>query len=318
MSGFAPEWLALREGADHRSINHVVRQQLLRYLSTFDVVQVADLGSGTGSNFRSLAPEISTKQNWLLVDHDAQLLQLAAVMTADLARSNNIEVRVHEADLATGDLGEIAAQSDLITAAALFDLISPAVIEKMVRSIARENCAFYTVLTYDGLAAWLPESPLNATMRDAFNQHQQTDKGFGPAAGPTATDVLATAFTSCGYRVTRGKSPWLLDSGLATLRHETDHGWAGAVVETGALTKKETDAWLKAREADVTAFTIVGHEDLLALPPQVMATSAHLSWCFQPRPHATQNVVTPDRVVIKRRRDVHDDQANQNVSKQAM
>ncbi len=268
MSGFAPEWLALREGADHRSINHVVRRELLRYLSAFDAVQVADLGSGTGSNFRSLAPEISTNQNWLLVDHDAQLLQLATVMTADLARINKIDVCVQEAELATGDLGEIAAQSDLITAAALFDLISPVVIEKMVQSIARANSAFYAVLTYDGLAAWRPESPLNVTMRDAFNQHQQTDKGFGPAAGPTATDVLATTFTSHGYKVVRGKSPWLLGAGLATLRHETDRGWAGAVVETGALSKIETDAWLQAREADDAAVTIVGHEDLLALPPQ--------------------------------------------------
>ena len=70
------------------------------------------------------------------------------------------------------------------------------------------------------------------------------------------------------YNVIRGKSPWLLDAGLATLRHETDRGWAGAVVETGALSKEETDAWLEAREADDAAVTIVGHEDLLALPPR--------------------------------------------------
>ncbi|MFY0614542.1 MAG: class I SAM-dependent methyltransferase [Hyphomicrobiaceae bacterium] len=267
MSGFAPEWLALREGADHRSINHVVRRALLAHVSRLDVVRIADLGCGTGSNFRSLAPEIAAKQAWQLIDHDPQLLQLASVMTADQARTSQAEVRVLETDLATGNLDNIASQVDLVTAAALFDLISADVIDKLVRSIAAAGCAFYTVLTYDGIATWLPETPINATLREAFNRHQQTDKGFGPAAGPTATDVLASAFAGQGYRVVRGKSPWILDAGLSTLRHETDRGWAGAVAETDALTSEECATWLKEREAAPSAVTIVGHEDLLALPP---------------------------------------------------
>lgn len=268
MSGFAPEWLALREGADHGSVNHAVRRELLTFLEGRDIVRFADLGCGTGSNFRSLAPEIACQQSWLLVDHDARLLQLAAAMTADVAKSRSIEVRVHEADLSAGDIAALAARTDVVTAAALFDLVSPAVIEQMVGHIADAGCAFYTVLTYDGTAAWLPEYPLNKTMRDAFNRHQRSDKGFGPAAGPDATDVLATAFTARGYRVVRGSSPWVLDRRLQTLRHETDRGWAAAVVESGALTREAADGWLAAREADDMTVTIVGHEDLVALPPQ--------------------------------------------------
>jgi SAM-dependent methyltransferase len=267
MSGFAPEWLALREGADHRSINHAVRFALLEHVVQSNSISIADLGCGTGSNFRSLAPEITASQSWLLVDHDPQLLQLAAALTADLAKARSINVRVHQADLSSGDLSAIAAQSDLITAAALFDLVSPVVIDTMVQSIADAGTAFYTVLTYDGMAAWLPEHPLNSMMRDAFNEHQQTDKGFGAAAGPHATDVLAQAFTRHGYRVMRGKSPWVLDAGLATLREEADRGWAGAVVETGAVTANDAEAWLSLRQGNVAAVSIIGHEDLLALPP---------------------------------------------------
>jgi SAM-dependent methyltransferase len=268
MSGFAPEWLALREGADHRSINHTVRRHLLAYLSDYANVHIADLGCGTGSNFRSLAPEIAARQLWLLVDHDEGLLQLAAAMTQDIALAKQIEVRAHQADLSDGDLHDIAAHADLITAAALFDLISPEVIEKMVDAITQANIAFYTVLTYDGVAAWLPEAPHNKTMREAFNRHQRTDKGFGPAAGPEASNILANAFIARGYRVLRGKSPWVLDGGLATLRQEADRGWAAAVAQTGALSDEETESWLQMREADPGAVSIIGHEDLLALPPQ--------------------------------------------------
>lgn len=269
MSGFAPQWLALREVADHRSVNHGVRRALLDHLGGLEHVRVADLGCGTGSNFRSLAPEIAGRQSWVLIDHDPQLLQLAATMTADVAaRCNDAEVSVRQADLAGGDIDAIAAEVDLVTAAALFDLVSRDVIERMVGAIADTGRAFYTVLTYDGIAAWLPETALNATLRDAFNRHQQTDKGFGPAAGPAASDALAAAFASRGYRITRAKSAWLLDKDHAELRRETDRGWAGAVVETGAVTQEQADAWLQARVADDDAVTIVGHEDLLALPPR--------------------------------------------------
>lgn len=268
MSGFSPEWLALREGADHRAINHTVRRHLLAHLADEGNVHIADLGCGTGSNFRSLAPEIDARQLWLLVDNDDQLLQLAATMTADIAAARQIEVRAHPTDLATGDISEIAAHSDLITSSALFDLVAPATIEKMVNSITDAGIAFYTTLTYDGIASWLPDHPLNATMREVFNQHQRSDKGFGAAAGPDATNVLAKAFAARGYNVLRGKSPWVLDQSLTTLRHETDRGWAKAVSETGALTSSDTDAWLQSRQDDAGAVTIVSHEDLLALPPK--------------------------------------------------
>lgn len=268
MSDFAPEWLALREGADHRSINHTVRRHLLAFLNEQANVHISDLGCGTGSNMRSLAPEISARQLWMLVDRDEALLKLAATMTTDVAAAYQIEVRAHKADLSSGDIAEIAAHSDLITAAALFDLVSPDMITRMADQIADAGIAFYTVLTYDGIASWLPETDLNATMRDAFNRHQRTDKGFGAAAGPEATSLLSKAFSARGYNVLRGKSPWVLDHNLATLRHETDRGWATAVAETGEITREQADAWLQSREADASAITIVGHEDFLALPPE--------------------------------------------------
>lgn len=266
MSGFAPEWLSLREGADHSAVNHTVRRALLTYLAQFPDLFIADLGCGTGSNFRSLAPEIDQPQGWMLVDYDTRLLALAKTLTADIVAAQHIAIEFQEADLSQGNLAPLLGSANLITAAALFDLISPKVIETMVRDIANAGCAFYTVLTYDGLAAWLPEAPLNTTMREAFNRHQQTDKGFGPAAGPDATNILAAEFQKHGYKVMRGKSPWILDQGLRTLRHEADRGWAGAVVETGAISKDEATAWLASREADDDAVSIVGHEDFLALP----------------------------------------------------
>src|SRR5690606_17274244 len=135
----------------------------------------------------------------------------------------------------------------LVTASALFDLFSVEAIERLAAAVAAERCAFYTVLTYDGIAAFLPEHPADGAMREAFDRHQRTDKGFGPAAGPNASDALAAAFARYGYSVVRGKSPWVLDAHHRTLRRELERGWASAVRETGLVHPATIDDWLAHR-----------------------------------------------------------------------
>ena len=134
--------------------------------------------------------------------------------------------------------------------------------------MAAQRQAFATVLSYDGLAAWLPSNPADNAMRDVFNRHQQSDKGFGPAAGPGATDAIAAAFTQYGYRIVRGRSPWVVTAEHAELRRQVDAGWAAAVLETGLVPQSTVADWLAGREAaGAAAVTLVGHEDILCLPP---------------------------------------------------
>src|SRR6056297_938714 len=144
MSGFDPEWLALREPVDHASINHRVRHRLLDHFSDAANVRIVDLGCGTGSNFRGLAPETGARQSWLLVDYDGDLLARARQDTGPLAERQSIAVETRQADLSSGAIGELIAEADLVTAAALFDLVSPSVIEKMADEIARAGAVFAT------------------------------------------------------------------------------------------------------------------------------------------------------------------------------
>jgi hypothetical protein len=175
-----------------------------------------------------------------------------------------------QADLADGDFARILEGADLVTAAALFDLVSQTVIERLADAVAAAGQVSYTVLTYDGTAAWTPEHPADPAMLNAFNHHQRGEKGFGPAAGPAATDMLAAAFARSGYTVIRGKSPWVLDDSFADLRRGLDQGWAAAVRETGLVPQGVVNEWLEYRLAGSAAVTTVGHEDLLALPPAAL------------------------------------------------
>ena len=269
MGTFSVDWLALREPADHASINAQVRQHLRAYFAGHSSIRAVDLGCGTGSNLRSLTPDLPGRQDWRLVDFDLKVLEIARTRAAEFAtRERRITAETKRADLSQNDLTGLLDAADLVSAAAFFDLVSTDAIKSMVDQIAEAGCAFTTSLTYDGIVAWLPQHTLDPAMRDAFNAHQRLDKGFGPAAGPEATNILAAAFERHGYQILRGASPWILTSRFAELQRQTNAGWARAVSETSTISDEDLKRWLQFRQAGDEAVTIVGHEDLLALPPK--------------------------------------------------
>ncbi|MCB1521329.1 MAG: class I SAM-dependent methyltransferase [Hyphomicrobiaceae bacterium] len=278
MSGFSADWLALREPADHRARNAEVQSALAARLAMRPSVRVIDLGSGTGSNLRATSRLLPARQSWTLVDHDAALLRAAREVLATWADSavpddggglrlthegRDITVAFKVADLESELEDVIAAGADLVTAAALFDLASPAFIARTVKAVAAQGAMFYTALTYNGRQLWQPRHPLDSQMTAAFNRHQMTDKGFGASAGPTAPIELGEQFQLAGYGVIEGDSPWLLAAPRdRTLLAELVAGHAQAVGETGVVARGDIDRWaaLERKAADI------GHVDTFAFP----------------------------------------------------
>jgi hypothetical protein len=277
---FSADWLALREPADHAGVNPEVRAALSARFAKREHITVVDLGSGAGSNLRGTYGALPKKQHWTLVDYDSKLLAAAKATLAKWADTathdgekllltkadRHLTVQFREADLSTGDYAAVVEKADLVTAAALFDLVSIASIEKLAQTIVNNGQTFFTVLTYDGHASWQPAHPADFNIRDAFNAHQRTDKGFGPASGPGGTTALAKAFYARGFRVLRGTSPWVVDKRYGTLRHDLDTGFANAVRETGKMDEASVANWLALRTSSSDGVSIIGHEDLLAVP----------------------------------------------------
>lgn len=267
MSRFAADWLALREPADHAALNAALRARLVAQFDPRATIRVVDLGSGRGSNMRALAPAMPMPQDWVLVDNDGGLLVEAA---AELGRSpmeERINVDYLLADLASDDLTPLVAGADLVTASAFFDLASQAFIERLAAAIARAGATIYATLTYDGMADFHPPHAADEEIRAAFNRHQRSDKGFGPAAGPAATGALARALSAHGYSVEQAASPWRLDATHAALRAELEQGIADAAIEEGSVSGDLGRDWLRHRAgAGAAAVTIIGHRDLLATP----------------------------------------------------
>jgi SAM-dependent methyltransferase len=278
MSGFSPEWLSLREAADHRSRNVSLARSVSARFNNRDEVSIVDLGCGTGSNLRCTSTLFEANQQaWTLVDYDPKLLAAAAEKLSAWADRTikddaglilskgrkTITVAFRQADL-TKDLDRaLGSTVDLITASAFFDLCSVSFIESFATAVAARRAAFYTVLTYNGQQTWTPEHAADAQFAQSFHAHQVTDKGFGGAAGPGAASALAKAFTSVGYTVSEGDSPWrLANPHDQKLIAELVPGFAGAVRETGAIDKAIIDAWLAITRSGAR----VGHTDTFAIP----------------------------------------------------
>ena len=254
------EWLRLREPADHEVRSLPLLGALLRHLPGARPLRVVDLGSGTGSNLRYLAPRLPSPQEWLLVDRDAALLSQA------LVRSPVDAVTTRAVPLDDLDDAAIIAGHDLVTGAALLDLVSPAWLDTLAARCRTAGAAVLFALSYDGRTTCTPADPEDGEMLELFNGHQRgNDHGFGTAAGPDATTCAARSFEEAGYTVRRARADWHLAPEHTALQRPLIVGWAQAISEMVPNRRDWVEAWMRRRLAYVDAgesTIMVGHEDL--------------------------------------------------------
>jgi SAM-dependent methyltransferase len=257
VSGFDQAWLALREPVDHaaRSRSLAARFAAAQGPEPY----VVDLGAGSGSNLRYLAPLLPPEQRWLLVDHDPALLAAAAARagTAGNLASQALDL-ARELPAAPGMTG--------VTAAALLDLTSSAWLDELARWCG--ELPLLMALSVDGRLAWQPEDPDDDAIRRHFFAHQRTDKGFGPALGPDAATHLARRLEAAGRRVLLERSDWRLGPREAPLLSATLEGIIAAVSDIAG--PNAYARWAARRRQHVAENRLrltVGQVDLLALSP---------------------------------------------------
>jgi len=277
MSGFSPDWLALREPADIAARNIDVVAAMAQHFSARKTITVCDLGAGTGASLRAVADRLPPVQSWVLVDHDARNLEAAVAALAawadESARWNEgitlrrgrkmIDVRVRVQDFAH-DLVCWSPDTDLVTASALFDLASADWITSFVSALRKNRIALLSMLTANDDIGATPPHAADSQIIAAFHRHQTSDKGFGPSAGAKAARILEETLARAGYRLTAGDSPWLLSP--SALRDAVVGGMAAAVSQTGDVAQKDIDQWLKHQREEAQNLRI-GHRDVFAQMP---------------------------------------------------
>jgi glycosyltransferase involved in cell wall biosynthesis/SAM-dependent methyltransferase len=260
---FSAAWLTLREPVDARARSPHVTAALVRALPARRPLRVLDLGAGTGSNARFLAPRLPGPSLWTLVDQDAGLLTTArSRLPADTA------TRVaHLSRL--DDFVDLFAATDLVTASALLDLASASWLAGLVDRVRSTGAAVLFALSYDGRFACAPVDADDERVRTLVNLHQRVDKGLGPALGPTAGDDVARRLRRAGYQVWSEPSDWILGPDDDVLQRQLIEGWAEAASALAPADAGWIREWRRRREAHLAggrSAMVVGHLDVAGVP----------------------------------------------------
>ena len=265
----APGWLALREPADAAARSRDLVEALARALPAGGLRVIHDLGSGTGSIGRWLAPRLAGPQHWVLHDRDADLLALAAAdPPGPAADSAPVTVATRRTDLARMRADDLAGAS-LIVASALLDLLTGEELDRLADLCKAAGCPALLTLSVVGRVEIVPADPLDRRVAAAFDAHQRRMTTRGRLLGPDAPGYAARAFRRRGAEVLVRPSPWRLGPVQSALAAEWLAGWFGAACEQEPELAGECELYARRRlkQADAGELAVtVDHADLLVLP----------------------------------------------------
>jgi hypothetical protein len=247
----SPAWLELREAADAAARSEELAERLAAALPEHGGLVVHDLGGGSGSMGRWLAPRLPGPQHWVVHDRDAELLELVSAPPGATAETRWSDVT----KLDPGDL----AGADAVVASALLDLLTGDELRRMLGACA--GLPVLLALTVAGCVRLSPAEPLDARIGAAFDAHQRRDGRLGPGA-------VAAAAATLGGDVLVRPSPWRLGADDAELAAAWLDGWVAAACEQEPALAGEAVAYRDRRLAQAASggLTVtVDHADLLVL-----------------------------------------------------
>ena len=262
-------WLALREPADAAARARDLVTELVARLPAGDPIVIHDLGCGTGSMGRWLAPILPGPQHWVLHDRDPDLLASAVAdppgrafddtpVTVETRTSDISRLRPH--DLTGGTL---------ITASALLDMLTRDELSRLAALCVAAGCPALLTLSVVGRVELTPADPLDDRVAAAFNAHQRRMTDRGRLLGPDGPRAATEEFSGLGAQILQRSSPWRLDRSQAELAREWFAGWVDAACEQEPELATLAKGYRRRRLAEGSAGRLVitvGHTDLLILP----------------------------------------------------
>jgi trans-aconitate methyltransferase len=257
----SPDWLHLREPADAAARSADLVDRVRRQLGDGPLV-IHDLGSGTGSMGRWLAPQLPGPQHWVLFDRDPDLLEHAAARQPRAA----VTVETRQRDITRLTDSDLAGAS-LITASALLDMFTEDEVERVVAACHRAGCPALLTISVIGQVELTPPDPLDQAIAAAFNAHQRRNTAGRTLLGPDAVAATAEAFRRRGVSVTLRSSPWRLGPDQADLTAEWLRGWLDAACEQQPELTRPVVEYVSRRFAQAESDqlgVVVHHHDLLA------------------------------------------------------
>ena len=264
------EWLDLREPADAAARARELVEHARRHLPATGAPVIHDLGCGSGSMGRWLAPLLPGPQHWVLHDRDADLLEVAA---ADPARPGRRRGRRRRRDAAVRHHPPAPGRSRRREPDHRLGAARPADRRRAGRAGRRLRRG-----RMPGAADAVGRRSRRAGTGGSAGRARGGRIRRPPAPHDDAAAACSarmpsrprpSAFRRLGAEVLVRPSPWRLGAAEADLAAEWFSGWVGAACEQQAELAAEVDAYARRRLAQAAAGQLavtVDHADLLVLP----------------------------------------------------
>ena len=263
------EWLALREPADAASRALDLVEHLRAHVRPTGGWVIHDLGCGTGSMGRWLAPLLPGRQLWVGHDHDPDLLTLALTRRPRAAADGaGVTLEARRADITRLPRAALAGAT-LITASALLDVLTEAECNRVIEACVAARCPTLLTLSVVGRVGLTPADPSDRRWAAAFDAHQRRTVARGRLLGPDAVAVAVEQFERRGAEVLVRASPWRLGPAQAELASAWLTGWVAAACEQQVDLADQAAGYARRRLAQAGAGRLevtVDHADLLVLP----------------------------------------------------
>ncbi|MCS5720201.1 SAM-dependent methyltransferase [Herbiconiux sp. CPCC 205763] len=262
------DWLALREGEDARARSRELALAAAGALGRGATV-VHDLGSGTGSMMRWLAPILPGPQTWVLHDWNPALTARATAGSAPLDREGRaVTIRTRGGELADLRAADLDGAS-LVTASALLDVLTSEEVHAVVQASVTVGCPVLLSLSVTGDVRLDPPDPRDDVVMEAFNAHQRRLANERRLLGPHGAAVVRELFLEAGWSVRTIDTFWHLSARDPLLLEQWFDGWLGAALEHRADLRTDEVVYRERRSAQQRSgalSAVVGHVDLLAWP----------------------------------------------------
>lgn len=279
---FTPDWLAAREPLDARARSRALARRFAAMLPPRP--HLLDLGAGTGSLFRWLAPIVAGDQHWVWFDYDRPLLRHGLHMTERWARRLGYGVQRAGRDrlvLATPrgvwsvtvQPGALDAPNALplsgvhaVTCSALLDLFTR---EWLVRLLtALHSRPLYAAVNVTGQDRIWPPLPDDAMLWRGYLANQtgwDGSKALGPGVAPAMRSIAAAIGRSC----TVARSDWAIHPGDRAALHHMLRFIGGAARQSLVRHQRRIGGWEQQRHRHLATHRLamrIGHVDLLVGP----------------------------------------------------
>jgi hypothetical protein len=230
------------------------------------VLEIIDLGAGTGANQRWLAPRLPFVQRWIHLDHDSAISRSLPLPDDTMIIDGNVEPALGWL------LTNRTSDRHLVTCSALLDVLSTEQIDAVCRAVIENQVPALFSLTVTGALSISPADPYDELLHDAFNDHQRR----AGRAGPDAATLVVNALCAGGFTVRIQETPWRLtaSSDWAFVEQLLQERLDAAVAQNPSLAAAAT-GWFELRRSQFVLGILgieVGHRDVLALPGRWFAS----------------------------------------------